>query len=453
MTPVRLAAARVLVAVERGRTTLAAEVDRGRSHLAEARDRALLLELVSGTLRWQRALDGALDACSRRPLSTLDGAVRAVLRLAAYQLRHLDRVPAHAVVHEAVEATRALGHARAAGLVNAVLRKLARSTAPAVPPAPADAADRTQTLAYLAVALSHPEWLAARWLDRHGFDAAAAWCRFNNDAPEVSVRPMRGESAADLVLRLAAEGIEAAPGRVVRDALRLPPGSLGRLAPATRARVAVLDEGSQLVAHALGVRPGDRVLDVCAAPGGKTRVLADELRGDGLLVAGDYRRARLALLRTTLAGDQVNARVLRLDATHPLPFRPIFDRVLVDAPCSGLGTLRRDPDLKWSRQPADLERLAGTARQILARAAEVVRPGGRLLYATCSSEPEENDAVVDAFLESRPDFALVPAVPSAAVPTLDRVVDARGLVRTLPFRDRLDAYVAAVLERRAGGLV
>ncbi len=452
MTPARLAASRVLVAVELGRTTLAAEVERARTDIADPRDRGLLLELAAGALRWQAALDATLGALSERPIAELDAHVRATLRIGAYQLLHLDRVPVHAVVNEAVETIRQLGHPRASGFVNAVLRSLARSGASVLPPRPASGADRAKTIAYLSVTLSHPAWLVERWVERYGFEAAEAWCRFNNEASEVSVRPAAGITADELAARLQAGGVAAERAGFVRDAIRLPPGSLGRLDPETRAALVVQEEASQVVAHAVGARPGERVLDLCAAPGGKTLVLAHDMENAGVLVASDLRPGRLALLRATLARGRARASVAAIDATGRLPFGPVFDRVLVDAPCSGLGTLRRDPDLKWSRRPEHLAGLAAVERRILACAADAVRPGGLLVYATCSSEPEENESVVDGFLAVRPDFRLVQPDPGDAVIDPARLLDARGFLRTLPFRDRLDAFFAAALRRRPAGL-
>ena len=445
MTPARLAAARVLIAVERGRTSLAAELERARADIEETRDRGLLLEIAAGVLRWRRALDASLAACSKRPLADLEAGVRAVLRSGAYQLLHLDRIPSHAVVHEAVNTVRALGHPRAAGFVNAVLRSLMRMKTVPLP-------GRSETggaLAYLGITLSHPDWLVTRWLKRYGFEATEKWCLFNNEPSDVAVRPAPGVQLEALASDLTAAGIESHAGALVRDCLRLPAGSLGRLDADTRAKLIVQEEASQLVAHAVAARPGERILDMCAAPGGKSIVMAEAMQQRGLLVAADLRPNRLAMLKATTTRFGVPARVVAADARAPLPFGATFDRVLLDAPCSGLGTLRRDPDLKWSRTEADLARLAKDAAGMLAQAAEAVRDGGLIVYATCSSEPEENEAVVEAFLRSHPRFALERPAPGSNVLEMNRVVDETGYLRTLPFRDGLDAFFAAALRRQA----
>ena len=449
MTPARLAAARVLLAVDRGRTTLSMELERHRAGLEEERDRGLLFELVAGTLRWRNELDALLRACTTRRLTTVDVPVLAALRLGAYQLTHLDKIPQHAVVHESVELARELGRARAAGFVNAVLRRLARGRPPhALPIRPEPTASRVNQLAYLTTTLSHPAWLVERWLDRFGFDAAERWCQFNNESPDVTLRSQGRLTPLEIVAALGRAGVAAAPTRWVRDAVQVPPGSVGRIPEELTREIAIQDEASQIVAHAVGADANERVLDACAAPGGKTVIIASDMQRRGVLVAADHRPGRLQLLRGVLDRAGVTAPVVQIDASRALPFGAIFDAVLLDAPCSGLGTLRRDPDLKWARDAADLAAFAATQRAMLSEAAAVVRPGGRLLYSTCSSEPEENEHVVRAFLASHTDFSAAPAVPGPAVADADQLVDERGFLRTLPFRDRLDAYYAALLVRR-----
>ncbi len=447
MSAARLAATRALVAVERGRTTLSAEVEHARADL-DTRDRAFLLELVAGTLRWQAELDACLQSVSRQPIGALDEGVRATLRAAAYQLRHLDRVPVHAVVHESVEVVRAVGAPRAAGFVNAVLRSLVRRPNVRLPPRPAPTSDRNDLLKYLSVTLSHPEWLADRWLARYGFEAAERWCQFNNEPPQLIVRAADRRTGPALIESLRAAGVEAAPAAHVEGAARLPAGALGRLGDEWRDALVVQEEASQLVAHAARARPGDRVLDVCAAPGGKTAILAAEMDGRGLLVASDQRRPRVALLTATLRRLGVRAAVLAVDATAPLPFGPVFDAVLLDAPCSGLGVLRRDPDLKWSRRLEDLAGFAAAQTKMLDAAARVVRPGGRLTYATCSSEPEENELVVDAFVARHPEFTRVPVEFGGAVRDAAVLRNQAGFLQTTPFEHGLDAFFAATLEHK-----
>ena len=312
MTTARLAAVRVLAAVERGRTTLAAEIDRARPEIAAGRDRSLFFEIVAGTLRWRNELDALLAQCSRRPIAGLDASVRAIVRIGAYQLRHLDRVPVHAVVHESVELCaqarpRAGCRLRQRCSAHTLARTLEaddcrRGRRPAT--------DRDAALAYLARTLSHPDWLVSRWLDRYTLDDVERWCRFNNSPPDVTVRPIGSLRSDELESALAAADVPATPALFVRDAIRLPPGAFTRLPARLRESVVIQEEASQIVAHAAGARPGERVLDVCAAPGGKTVLLAAAMEGQGLLVAGDVRPGRVRLLSSTLARAQVTAPVI-----------------------------------------------------------------------------------------------------------------------------------------------
>lgn len=453
MTSVRVAAARALLAIEQRADTLGGVLDDARQFVTAPRDRALLVEITTGTLRWRNQLDAFIAAASRRSVRQIDPQVLAVLRLGAYQLRHLDRVPDYAVVHESVAAVRALGIASASGFVNAVLRALIRrGPALSLPARPTESSHRDAQVSYLSVTLSHPAWLVRRWIERVGFEAAEAWCRFNNSAPDVAVRAIDSTPIEEILASLRAEGLDANVAPHVSDAVRLPPGTLGRVSPELRARLWVQDEAAQLVARLANVHRGERVLDLCAAPGGKTLVMATDLglhdTEESTLVAADYRVGRIALLADTLRRARLPVPVVCLDARSSLPFRQSFDCVVVDAPCSGLGTIRREPDLKWSRSPEDLPRFAAEQHSMLAAAAETVRPGGRLVYATCSSEPDENIQIVDAFLAGDTRFISSDAPASQAVPA--HLLDARGHLATRPDQHDLEAFYAAVLVRRQG---
>jgi 16S rRNA (cytosine967-C5)-methyltransferase len=454
VTDVRVAAARVLLGVDRQGATLGGALDDARARVAPA-DRGLIVELATGVLRWRNELDAVIASAARRSVREIEPDILTVLRLGTYQLRHLDRVPAHAVVHASVESVRTLGHKSGAGLVNAVLRSIIRrGPAIGLPARPADGAAIDAQIRYLSTTMSHPAWLVRRWIERYGFDAAETWCRFNNAAPEVTVRSLDGRAAGEVIDELRAAGIAAEPAPFVSDAVRLAPGVLGDIPPLVRDRLWVQDEASQLVARMAAVVPGERVLDVCAAPGGKTMVLADDLQcgrlddtaATGALIAADHRAGRVTLLCETLVRAHRHVPVVRLDARVGLPFGAIFDCVLLDAPCSGLGTLRREPDLKWTRNAADLPALAAAQLAMLRTSAESVRPGGRLVYATCSSEPEEDVQVVDAFLAADPRFTS--ARPEGRVPA--ELLDDRGHLTTRPDVHGLEAFYAAVLVRREG---
>ena len=446
--PARTAAYHALRAITTDAQDLPVALAHSRRSLDDERDRALSAEIVTGTLRWLRSLDFLVEHFANRRLAKIDREVLTILRLSLYQLLHLDRVPASAVVDDAVDLTRAARKPSATGFVNAVLRSLLRQRGKLpLPERPEGADDRQAQLAYLGITHSHPDWLVTRWLERYGFDAAEAWVRFNNATPALTLRVNTLRATVDEASRaLADDGVETERVRYAPEGLVVTEGN-----PLRRPQdglVVVQDEASQLVPLLVDAQPGERVLDLCASPGGKTLAMAAAMRDAGTLVASDVRARRVDLLRETVhASGARNVQVLQVETTGRLPFEREFDRVLVDAPCSGLGTIRRDPDIRWRRAEADLRVLAARQVELLERAAATVREGGRLVYATCSSEPEENDDVVHAFVAAHPEFTIVdprPSLPDAVQP----LVDDRGVFRTLPFRDGLEAFFAVALRQR-----
>ncbi|MGE5243117.1 MAG: 16S rRNA (cytosine(967)-C(5))-methyltransferase RsmB [Betaproteobacteria bacterium] len=445
IAPARVAAYRILTSVSAGRADLPSAIAHVRGSLDDERDRALATEIATGVERWRLALDHVIEALSKRPLRRLDPEIVDILRLSAYQLLHLTRVPASAVVDDAVDLARRAGKRSAAGFVNAVLRNISRRRrALPLPPRRDDPADREAMLDYLSITLSHPRWLAARWLDRYGFDATERWLQFDNAPAPLTLRANRLRATRDaLEERLRALGVETARGRFAPDALVLESGAPLAAAELDTGWFVVQDEASQLVPLLAGPAPGRRVLDACASPGGKTTALAAAMGNAGLLVACDVRGRRIELLERTIAACGARARIVQADLMHALPFREPFDCVLVDAPCSGLGTLRRDPDIRWRRREGDLTTLAAAQLVMLQHAAAAVAPGGRLIYATCSSEPEENEAVADAFLATTHRFAPVDA-REAAPALAPSLVNARGHLVTTPPEHGLEAFFGAV---------
>jgi len=460
IAPARIAAYEILRAVSSGRADLPTAIASARDSLRDDRDRALAAEIATGVQRWRAALDHLIAALSKRAVDRLDSEVVDILRLSGYQLLHLTRVPASAVVDDAVKLTRRAGKQSAAGFVNAVLRTLSRRRndlpLPARPPSPPGTSvpvggdgGRDAQLDYLSITLSHPRWLVERWLERLGFETTEAWLRFNNTPAPLTLRANRLRATPEEVIdRLAQDDVHLCRGRFAPDALIVDSGHPLRDRP--EGLFVVQDEASQLVALLAEPRPGWRVLDACASPGGKTTALAAALDASGRLIASDVRSRRMSLLRKTLAAAGADrVRLVQMDLLHPVPFTRPFDLVLVDAPCSGLGTLRRDPDLRWRRHERDLPALAAAELVMLQHAAAAVAPGGRLVYATCSSEPEENEGVVDAFLATTPAFA--PLDAREAAPRLpSELIDARGHLRTEPHAHGLEAFFGAVLVRRGG---
>jgi 16S rRNA (cytosine967-C5)-methyltransferase len=328
--------------------------------------------------------------------------------------------------------------------VNALLRRVSRErNRLPLPPRPDSPDDRTTAIDYLSTTLSHPRWLAERWLDRYGFEAAESWMQFNNHPAALTLRVNTLKTtAAALAGALADYGVAVKRGRFLPNALIVQAGNPLLTPLAEDGSFFVQDEASQLVASVVGARPGDRVLDACASPGGKTIAIADAMRDTGLIVATDVRGKRVDLLRKNIASSGAcSVKVVQADASSPLPLQARFDWVLLDAPCSGLGTVRRDPDIRWRRNEADLAGLAAAQLRMLTETARVLRRGGRLVYSTCSSEPDENEHVVERFL-SDSTFTLAPIDSSGPTQAL---VNATGHLRTLPFRDGLEAFFAALL--------
>ena len=401
-------------------------------------DRALATELVYGTLAWQARLDHHLGQLVRGSVAGLDPPVRAALRLGLYQLLFLDRVPAYAVVDASVRLARSAGRG-ATGLVNAVLRRAAREGRDAL--ALPDAA--TDPIARLAVEWSHPRWLVERLADEIGPDELPALLAAHNRRGPIAVRAHPPGTRQGLAAALAGRGVAVSPSRWAPDALIVEreAGRVRGLEEFTAGRCVFQGEASQLVARLLDVAPGAAVLDACAAPGGKTtyaaalgaRVVALDRHAAGVRRIGEE-AARLGI--TTIRAAVADAR--------RTPLRGPFDAVLVDAPSSGLGTLRRHPELRWRRRPEDLARLATLQRALLAGVAPLVRSGGLLVYAVCSPMRAETDDVVTAFLEAHPRFVREPV---DALAPLD-LVTRDGALRTWPHRHDLDAFFAVRLRAR-----
>ena len=417
-------------------------------------DAALATELTMGVLRWRGLLDFLLERQLKKPVARLDLAVAIALRIGLYQLRFLERIPARAAVNESVDLVKHARKASAASLVNAVLRRLAaEAEAPATRFLPPDlpAAER------LAILHSHPRWMVERWLARFGEARTTALLEANNRAPRLSCA-LHDPSVRELVLaELTKAGMATDEGRFLRSAFAVSGGSPARTAAFLAGRISIQDEASQAVSLLLGVRDGDRVLDLCAAPGGKTAALARAAGAKGSVVAADLHPHRLRAMREQLKRiNLAQVTLVNLDATKSLPFRSGFDRILVDAPCSGTGTLARHPEIRWRLRPEQLPELHQLQAAILCRALESLAPGGRLVYSTCSLEPEENEEVVAEALRENESIKRVAGSTVSA--TLEKylapgiqppdLVDASGQFRTLPGAQATDGFFAAVLERQ-----
>ena len=388
-------------------------------------DRALCHELVLGVLRWQLFLDKIVEHLSKRSVESLDLPVRIALGLGLYQLRFLTRIPAAAAVNESVTLVRSAKLSSAAAFVNAVLRRAIRE-------ADYDPAAETQdSFEKIAIATSHPVWLIERWANSFGLAEAEAFARANNDIPPTAFRVIHTRaSQEDVLSQLAGASIE--PSTIAENAFRVSGASAVLRELSSAGQIYLQDEASQLVPQLLNLQSGERALDLCAAPGGKTTLLAALANDNAFIVAADRYATRLTTVTTTTALHQLHSiNPLLLDAGQQLPFAlASFDRVLVDAPCSGTGTLRRNPEIRWRLTNDDIQTFATAQKQFLLNAARVVKPGGRLVYSTCSVEREENEQVVEHFLQTTPDFHVLKTL------------------RTWPHREGSDGFFMALFEHK-----
>ena len=491
ISPARTTAYRILRRVEAGRAYGVDLLQAPEVSALKETDRRLATELVMGVLRWRGELDFQLGEISGRPVERLDPEVATILRLGVYQIQFLERVPKAATVNEAVEMTKAAHKRSAAGLVNAVLRRC-----PPGRSAPWPRRFEDVDKAMLArVRRATPAWLLERWAalkppvipakagihfaESEALDAKVpsplSMVRTNElvttddgrrTTDELALRlawastqvPPTVLRVADLsqdVLRLreelAAEGIQTRPGRFSSRTLVVESGNIQASQALRQGRVVIQDEASQLITDLLMPQPGQRVLDLCAAPGIKAGQIAQML-GSGTLVTCDRSAARLRTMAKLLPHwlpKGVKWLAVRLDATQALPFGCQFERILLDVPCSGTGTLARNPEIKWRLRPRDLNRLAEAQVKMLKSALGSLSSAGRLVYATCSLEPEENEGVVKRALEESPGYQLaLPSELKSAYPALSPLFDAQGYLRTRPDLYPMDGFFAAIIVRK-----
>jgi 16S rRNA (cytosine967-C5)-methyltransferase len=413
----------------------------------DARERALATELVYGTVRSLGTLDWALSERSNIPLDKLDPPIRALLRLGAYQLL-FTRIPPAAACYTAVELAKEVGHAGSARFVNAVLRRLAREKDRLAYP------DLEQDpVRHIALKYAHPEWLVARWLERLGAEETIALCRANNEVPPLSLRANTIRvSRSELAGYFSERGFAVGHHLYAPEAIYLKnAGEVQNLPGFAEGLFTVQDESSMLAAHALAPRAGEKVLDACAGPGGKTTHLAALMDNQGEVVALDVHPHKLELVKE--AAGRLGLTIIQTllaDARNlPPELHGRFHRVLVDAPCSGTGVLRRRPDLRWHKSPEEIAALPPLQLSILQGAAAAVIPGGVLLYSTCSLEPEENEGVVQAFLDRNGDFVLEDLRPYLGRYLAEESL-ARGYLKLYPHKHKVDGFFLARLRRHGG---
>lgn len=445
----RAAAFDILLRVE-GEQSYASELLHARTYerLSPA-DHALATELVMGVLRWRSVLDDRIATVSERSIAKLDLETLTAIRLGVYQIGRLSRVPSHAAIDESVELVKRARKRSAAAFVNAVLRKLVAARR-------RGGRDTGFGEAGQLAVSAHPPWLVERWVEAYGIATVRRICEYGQSVPVTLIALLSSGSVSESEIqrRLADEGIELAPGALMASARRILRGDMTRTAVFRQGLCSIQDEASQLVAALVGT--GERILDCCAAPGGKTRAIADRNR-DSRIIAVDLHEHRARLLRKLVCrGLERSQQIFTVvaDAAR-LPFAEKFDRVLADVPCSGTGTLARNPEIKWRLRPEDLCDLQARQIAILRSTMNLVAGGGRVVYSTCSLEREENEEVIERALREDPSLRLVDCESE-----LEKLRQEGRLVwsqissltrgpylRTLPGVHPCDGFFAAILQK------
>lgn len=426
----------------------------------DGRDTALAQNLTYGALRWKGRLDWVLDQYVKGSLRSLPIPIRNALRIGLYQIDYLDRIPPRAAVSESVNLAKRYGHKGTAGLVNAVLRNILTSLRPDFPNIESD------PIGHVSVVYSHPRTLVERWVPRYGLDMTVVLCEYNNEVPRLVARANGlACSPGALMTALSAEGRETRPGRYFEECVEIiGGGDVTELTSFRDGLMQIQDESTLAAVRLLDPKAGEEIIDMCAAPGGKTTHVAERMAGAGSIRAFEISKRRAKMLSANLARLSIpNCEVLFGEATYHATGPA--DGILVDAPCTGTGTLGRRADARWNfdlrsreRVRADIEELERlhprqifahhSSRQLrlLLQAADLVRDEGRIVYSTCSLEPEENERVIAHFLKKRPDFTIEDATPY--VPSM--FVDG-GFVRILPHRHAIDGAFAARLAKKKSG--
>jgi 16S rRNA (cytosine967-C5)-methyltransferase len=448
VSPARAAAYEILLRVEHDDSYAAELLHSTSLTKLSSRDHGLTTELVMGVLRWQSLLDQRLAAASSQKIERLDNEVLAALRLGVYQLQFLTRVPARAAIFESVELVKAARKRSAASFVNAVLRKVAAVSA-------GDAIaqiGQSQDAAVLAGNAAHPPWLVARWVDQYGIETARQICVHDQTVPQTAIHIHDDQSEPTAIAaELAAAGVQVAPGRLMTAARRILAGDVTTTHAYLEGRVSIQDEASQLVALLVG--RGENILDCCAAPGSKTTLIATRNK-HAKIFASELHPHRARLLRGL--NRLPNVHVVAADARH-LPFSSTFNRILADVPCSGTGTLARNPEIKWRLKVEDLRDLHSRQTAILKSALSQLAIGGRLVYSTCSLEREENEVVVEAALDGAPHYKIIDCKreleqlrqDGELSPELDIASLLAGpYLRTIPGVHPCDGFFAAIIERQ-----
>lgn len=414
-------------------------------------DKGLLTNIVYGTIQRKNTIDFYLDQLLNKPIKKKDRWVLTLLRLSIFQMLYLDRVPDHAIIHEAVEITKQRGNLGLAGLVNGILRKLQREGTVAMDKKAEEGAEK-EALSY-----SMPQWLFDRWREQFGQDDAEKMAQSNLLASPVTARVnIKKSNRKDVLELLSEEGIIAEEGELSPEGIIIKEGYLPATEVYKKGLVTIQDESSMLVARAVDPVSGETVLDTCAAPGGKSTHMAELMQGEGRVVSLDLHAHKIELIKKQaerLGLENIEASVLDARKVSEKYRAETFDRVLVDAPCSGFGVIRKKPDLKWSKTEDDVKRLNSIQKDILHAASEMVKHGGLLVYSTCTVDKEENDRVADWFLTNHQDFEWDPHFAEKMPETVKSyIMDERSDLQIMPHYFNSDGfYIAAYRKKTTGG--
>ncbi|MEY8347400.1 16S rRNA (cytosine(967)-C(5))-methyltransferase RsmB [Bacillus cereus] len=407
----------------------------------DRKDIGLLTEIVYGTIQRRDTLDYYLQPFLRKKVEAW---VKVLLRLSLYQMIYLDRVPERAAIHEAVEIAKRRGHKGIAGMVNGVLRSIQREGVPSVE-------EIQDPVKRLAVAMSHPEWLVQEWVSAYGLETAQKMCEVNM-LPPVSAARVNVDKATveEAIALLENEGIQAKYGDLSEDAIQIEKGNVAHTKAFQKGILSIQDESSMLVARALEPSEGDAVLDSCAAPGGKTTHIAERLKGTGKVTSLDLHPHKVRLIEQQakrLDLENVESKALDARKVQEHFANESFDKILVDAPCSGFGVIRRKPDIKLGKEKGDSERLSTIQLSILEKVAPLLKTGGRLVYSTCTIEKIENEQVIEQFLQEHPEFEWDTTMKERMPEKLHPYIN-EGQVQILPHYFATDGFYIACLRKK-----
>ncbi|RBW67507.1 16S rRNA (cytosine(967)-C(5))-methyltransferase RsmB [Bacillus taeanensis] len=415
-------------------------------HDLNDKDIGLLTELVYGTVQRQLTLEYYLNPFLPKRIKAKDRWVLTLLHMSIYQMVYLDRIPARAVLFEAVEIAKKKGHSGLASMVNGILRNFQRKDVQ-------DFSEISSPSERIAVEYSHPIWLVNRWIAQYGEEAAQKICEANLKIPAVSARVNTYRTTREEVIEsLADEGVAVKPGKLSSDAIEVVNGNIPKTKTFKEGYVTIQDESSMLVARALHPQQDERILDCCAAPGGKTTHIAELLRNTGEVTALDLHAHKIKLINQAVGRLKLNnVKTMTLDSRKAKESfnKESFDKILVDAPCTGFGVIHRKPDIKWSKQEEDIAAIQSVQLEILEAASSLLKPGGMLVYSTCTIEKEENEEVIKQFVQSHPEFTfdsmLTERLPAQLLPYINKQ---NGYVQILPHYFNSDGFFIACIKKQ-----